>query len=380
MRTLRLAWQCARSDKVRSVLSVLALTLGILGLVTVVAANAVLAGTVRQRALMTGGDVSTFRAVVTGATTLDDLERYEQLVQVRSGAAHVAHEVWLPDFEVREDGAKPVLVDARMVSERYPEIFPLVLDEGDWGFRLPTLAPRVLLNAAASRSLTDTSFTLRSADRSFRVQVGGSVSDGATTPRVYLPLTAESDIDIEDFDAYLVLSGPGLTKDNLQAASIELATLRSSLAFGQIERVDTVAQLEQELATTGQVLLTLGVLSVGSTLLGTVNLGLAASKTRSREFALRRVLGASRGQIAMVTLLESQIIALVAAIFAFGLSWTLFPLVVQSFRIPDGVAAPEFSPSIAALSFGISASSALLAGFVPALLSFRRDFSEVMRY
>jgi ABC-type lipoprotein release transport system permease subunit len=381
MKTLLLAWQCAKSDRVRTVLSILALTLGILGLVTVVAASAVLADTVRQRALMAGGDVATLRAEIVGGSKASEIDRYAELLRVRAGATRFATEIWLNDFEARSDSGDSQRVDVRMVSEKYRDIFPIVLTAGDWTFGKRTVAPRAALNASAGHMLGNTRFTLLSDDGSkLRVQVAGRLADGAASPRVYLPIIQGIADNYDSRTVYLDFSGPRLDRDRLEAASRELSSLGAQLSLGEIERIDTVSQLERELSTTSQVLLTLGALSIGSTLLGTINLGLAASKTRAREFALRRVLGASRRQIAMITLLESQIIALIAAVFAFALAWALFPVVIESFHVPEGISKPQFSPTIAALSFGVSAASALIASLAPALLSFRRDFSDVMRY
>lgn len=380
MKTLLFAWQCARSDKVRSVLSVVSLTLGVLGLVTVMAANAVLNDTVTQRALMVGGGVSTFRAEVKNVDSVEELERYALMLQVRTGASQVAQEVWLTDVMAAGDAVDESPVDIRFVSENYPQIFPVVLREGIWGFGLSAMAPRAALNDPAVSAIQGTSIRLQSANLDLTVRAEGHLSDGTKSPTIYVPLEHDFVISIEEASVYLSLTGVSLTRDMLDVADKTLSDLGAALTLGEIDRLDTVAELELELETTSQVLLTLGALSIASTMIGTVNMGLVTSKVRSREFALRRVLGASRRQISMVTLLESQIIALIAALFAFLMSWAIFPVVLSLFSIPEGIAVPQFSPSVGALSLGISVASSLLASLVPAVMSFRRDFSQVMRY
>lgn len=362
----------------RSVLSVIALTLGILGVVTVASANAVLADTVAQRALMIGGNVATFRAVVEGANNLDELTRYGRLLQARTHASTVAPQIALGEYLTAADGADSVQLDVLAVTAEYRSTFPLVVVSGVWMHETSTLAPRVVVNERAAAQLHSPTIQISSPHDKFRVVRTGVVADGAQTPRVYMPVTKE--FDFNGRTVSLLFTGASLTRDTITAASAELSTLHVDMKVAELERLDTVSQLEHEIAATNRVLISLGTISLISTVFATINLGLATSKARSREFALRRVIGASRRQITMVTLLESQIIAGIAATFAFALSWAFFPVIISSFNTPLGITPPSFSPGTASISFAVSSVSALLASLVPAVLSFRRDFSQVMRY
>lgn len=380
MRTLVVIWQTARGEPVRSLLSALALTLGMLGLVSVVAASAVLGETVQQRALFGGGPSTTVRVLVGGLQSAEELRSYGDFLAARSAASAVAAEVWIPEAGLRS-ARGDALVDLVFVDDAYLKIFPLALVSGNWGTGLSGVAPRVVVNDRAAEVLRGERRAELSlvADRT-GVHVSGELRDGAPIPRIYVPIAEPLWTAQRSARTYIVLSGPTLTTDSVSRAARELASFGVPGAADEVERIDTVGQLAEELAATSRVLLALGGLSVASTLLGAVNLGLATSRARAREFSLRRVFGASRVQIALVTLGESQLIACVSAVIAYGCSWALFPVILEAFDIPAGVAAPDFSPAIGAVSFGVSAGAALAASIVPAVSSSRRDLSSVMRY
>lgn len=380
MRTLRVAWQAVRSDPLRSLLSAIALMLGMLGLLSVAAAHTVLSDAISARALMAGGPAATFRVELHPGLSEAEHATYAQQLSDRAGAAQHTRELWVPEVPVRVDGAELHLVDLVLTEPHSTELFPVALTSGRWPHGLAALAPRAVLNAAALELIQSTRLTAEFEAWRTRIVPAGRAVDGSTVPTLYLALSDRAHVPSAAARTFVLLTGPHLTREDVVRAAHELDTFDVAGDVVEVERIDTITELEAELNATSRALATLGLLSMAATLIGALNLGLAASSARAREFELRRVFGASRRQIGMVTLLESQMISVFAGLIAIVGSWLVFPGVVSSFGLPEGGEAPAFPIHIGVLSLGLSAGAGLLASLVPALISFRRDISRVMRY
>lgn len=177
----------------------------------------------------------------------------------------------------------------------------------------------------------------------------------------------------------VVLHGPALTTDEVTRAGRELLAFGVTFEPGEATRTDRINALADEVATSAQVLFVLGALALASTVIGILNVGPSSATIRGHEFALRRVMRAKRTQVLAIVITESQILAVLAAAIAFGGSFALFPLVVGSFGERLGIAPPPFDPVYALVCLAVACASALVSSIVPALLSYRRDLSDVMR-
>jgi predicted permease len=105
-------------------------------------------------------------------------------------------------------------------------------------------------------------------------------------------------------------------------------------------------------------------------LANTINLGLVRQRARQHEFALRRVLGASRGGLVRLILLEHVPIALAVGGVATLLAWVAIHA-LHAFGLP-----PAFSPfkvelaaPVVILAWVLTLLSILIAAFGPALLA-----------
>lgn len=105
------------------------------------------------------------------------------------------------------------------------------------------------------------------------------------------------------------------------------------------------------------------------------NLLLARATSREREIAMRIVLGASRRRLIRQLLLESLILAALAAIAGCGLAF--FALKVLLAMIPAGTLPSEtivrLSAPVLLVAFGATILTALFCGLVPALHAVRSD-------
>src|SRR5262249_1472285 len=98
------------------------------------------------------------------------------------------------------------------------------------------------------------------------------------------------------------------------------------------------------------------------------NLLRARGATRSREFAVRQALGASRVRLVRQMLVESLLLAVVGGIV--GLILTRWTLVVIARLKPDDIALVDRIPiddRAAAIAFGVTMIAAVIAGLTPAL-------------
>jgi putative ABC transport system permease protein len=110
------------------------------------------------------------------------------------------------------------------------------------------------------------------------------------------------------------------------------------------------------------------------------NLLLMRSEARRVELALRAALGAGRGRIVRQVLAESVVLAALAGVTGFAVTWwTLQPLVRL---VPDGLPRVEsvrIDVMVVVFSIAVVFLTALLAGLAPAFLSMRADLVSQLR-
>lgn len=380
MKSLRVAFQGLRGAPVRSVLVILTLTLGMLGFVAVISATAVMQQAVTQKAILTGGDEVTAQVAISGVGSTDVLQRTMSQLRGRTDARKVAATLEDSDVGIWSGGAPADNVALTFATPSLRQIRPFPLILGEWISDQDSLAPRLVLNEAAYARLdTGVSVGVGTSETRLDAVVIGVVRDGDDQPHAYLSLTDYLRFESTFGPVMIVLNGPALVPEDIAGAAKMLAELGAPFTPGEATRTDRVGGLASEIATTAQVLLVLGTLALATTIVGILNIGLATARARSKEFALRRTMGASRANIAGIVMLESQILALIAAIVATAASLVLFPLVVGSFGDQLGIEAPPYEPWYALVSLVVATVTAGLSTLVPAFLSYGRDLSEVMR-
>lgn len=110
------------------------------------------------------------------------------------------------------------------------------------------------------------------------------------------------------------------------------------------------------------------------------NVLIAYHTARRREFAIRRAIGASRGRLVRQLLAESLVVALLAGLAGFGVSFALSTVIVHFGEVPADFSALlvlDGRALLAATTVGVAA--VVLFGLAPALTTTRFDVLPVLK-
>lgn len=111
------------------------------------------------------------------------------------------------------------------------------------------------------------------------------------------------------------------------------------------------------------------------------NLMLARATTREKEFALRSALGAGRGRLIRLLMVESLALAMLGAMLGIFVAWGGLKLIVAAMP-PDLIPAEsviELNAPVLLFTLCVGVLTALIFGLVPALQSARRDLNDSLR-
>lgn len=111
------------------------------------------------------------------------------------------------------------------------------------------------------------------------------------------------------------------------------------------------------------------------------NLLLARGASRSREFAMRMAIGATRGRVVRQLLTESLIIALLGAVIGVASAWKASHLLLTMASGSPEIAAMNVSPNLRVLAFTLilTVFTALLFGMTPAIRATRLDLTSSLK-
>ncbi|HKS82194.1 MAG TPA: ABC transporter permease [Candidatus Acidoferrales bacterium] len=110
------------------------------------------------------------------------------------------------------------------------------------------------------------------------------------------------------------------------------------------------------------------------------NLLLARGAGRTREVAVRRTLGASRGRLVRQFLIESILLSVLGGIFGLLMGWWAIDASRSLLPARDAFAAPvTLDRWVLGFTFALAILTGILAGIIPALHSSGADFAEALK-
>lgn len=153
------------------------------------------------------------------------------------------------------------------------------------------------------------------------------------------------------------------------------ATGEAMFGWNRLDQSDQFAPVLKQQEVTSRIVQTIA-LTVGG--LGVLGVGLSSVRERTRDFGLRRALGASPAKVFGSVLLQSFLEACLASFLAIPLSFVLLrlvarQLVLQELPLPSEVQLPLQS---VAWGIGCAAIVGIIAGLMPAVVAARASVAQ----
>jgi putative ABC transport system permease protein len=251
---------------------------------------------------------------------------------------------------------------------------------------VPAMAPRIVVNREAAKGFerykVPAEMRIGGAAANVTPQFVGVVDDGDIQPRAYVRLdelnTWLPSTNLADPNAggeMQVLVSPGSPVEQVLAAK-----LKGIGAETWVEKVDAKKQMESQLKLLRLVFLAMAGLVLLIGVAGILNVGLATVGERVEEFALRRAVGTPRMLLAGIVLAETLLTGLFTAAVAIGLSAAGLKGVSVLFGDSEPFLQDLQFPWEAGLA-GIIAGlvAGILGGFIPAIRAAGIPIATVMR-
>lgn len=216
-----------------------------------------------------------------------------------------------------------------------------------------------------------------------RFTVAGTVADGVDQPAAYGDLAALAAFfptELTGRDVTIDVSGPGLTlagaKNLLQAS----AAYAHAPLVDDVQQVDTVSSVRSQLAFFQAVFAWVAVVLLGVAALGIANVELASVSERSREFVIRRALGARRpdifGQVMSASLFVGVAVACLAITLAIVAVYAIVPGLIPS---GSALVVPAFPLRASLLALGAALLTSAVGAAVPAIKATRIPVAAALR-
>jgi putative ABC transport system permease protein len=253
----------------------------------------------------------------------------------------------------------------------------------------PSYAPRLVINKEAAKGFArhrvPAEMRLDGASANATPRIVGVVDDAGAQPTAYVRAdelanwVTPAALDNGTLFGITVLLAPG-SLDIAQTLSLRLAGAGFQPGEMSTERIDARKRLGKQLAIVRWVFLGLAgvVLLIG--VAGILNVGLATVGERVEEFALRRAVGTSRLLLAGIVLAETLLTGLLTAAAAIGVAAAAVPVASHLLGDRDPLLRDLTFPweaGVAGVIAGLVAG--VLGGLIPAIRAARIPIATVMR-
>lgn len=384
---LLIAWQTITRHRLRSILTAASLVLGVMALTSVSAASTVTQQAIIRTALLVGGPTVTSSIDIT--TPVDPLEaaqRWARIVNERYGAGTATARMLSSNaLTMTADGTPLADTQVVIVDDQLDKIRPFEIVDGVWLDRAPKrISPNVVFNRAAAKEVqTSAKISLRWGNVGEHVTASevGIVDDGENRPIAYMDLGQEGEwrkaASRDGKVTVIAHTGSGDDSD-LRTSLMQIESIaKLGGQVGDVQRIDTVAQLDGELNATARVFAVVSVVALAIAALGMLNIGLATLAERSDELSLRRAFGARRRSIVALMLLEAELLAIAAGLIGVISSYFAMPLTLTLFGAANS--SVDFPLSAALIGVAAGALAALVGAVAPAIRAGNSPIANIMR-
>lgn len=261
---------------------------------------------------------------------------------------------------------------------------PLVAGEGLSNEALP---PGLLLNEVAARELglAPGAAVLLSSERRFglAVTIRGMVADGLEAPRAYGTLAAAQAFFPDELStaSLAVHVHAPVMRESEVAESVE-ASIRGTLltAPEPPRRVDTVQSVRDQVQFFETAFGAISALVLFLAVLSATGVGIASVVERSREFVIRRALGATRRDVFVQMMSGAVVLGLVVSVLAVAAAVIAVGVVLPALLPAASSITPPAFPWMA-IVWGVTAAlgASILGALLPAVRATRLSVAAALR-
>ncbi|MFM2411807.1 MAG: hypothetical protein RLZZ587_140 [Actinomycetota bacterium] len=386
------SWLDLRANPLSGFLTGISLVVGALSVIGIASAT-----TIVNDSLIAQAEVLSGRATTIGATANSRTVSKENVDQLNLLNAKFSAIGFHSIVSMAPSTQSFALTNANVRGREKPQQVFVQFTIGDRGlvFREPvievidqrqTLAPNVAVNEAARDAIgkagTCPSITISSISQPVTVCVRSVIVDGHNSPAIYIPLREWFAIKPEPLTGVDVGFAVHADADEGSMASLvrELSEPIGAVETVSIQRIDTVSSLESMRATVSNSLAAIGLVAAILSALGIINIGLAQTRERAREIAIRRAYGATRNHVFGEVVGSMAIIGSLAALVAGMIGYCAFQVLVPHFvSASTGIEIPAFPWASLAAAFALNLATVLVGSFYPAIKAGRSGLLSLIR-
>jgi putative ABC transport system permease protein len=379
----RVALDALRANRLRSVLTMLGVVIGVAAVVALVAIGTGTKQQVEQQVeglgsnllIVVPGRLEAGAAPTTSTMTLDDVDAVTRVVGDRSRVA-----VTISSGETVRAGSRNAYASMQGVLETTPTVFVRRLDRGAYltrtdvstGRRVAVLGAGVAAQLFGDRDPIGRQITIGGVR--FRVigtfeQLGQSLGVDRDS-EVHVPVTAAQRLlGTERIDGLAIRAPDRDRIDQLGAAVVAALTDRHpDTDFSAVTQEQILGVLGDILGVLTGVLAAIAGISLLVGGVGVSNIMLVSVRERTREIGLRKAVGARPRDIGVQFLLEAVLLTTIGGVLGMGLGIGAALLTARLSPVPAAITWWSL-----ALAFGVSAAVGIIFGVVPAQRAGRLD-------
>ena len=390
--SLSLALKNIVSSKVRTLLTMLGIIIGVAAVIVIVGLGSGLEHYIADSFSSMGTNTLTVTVQSRGATRTMEVEDMYGIV-----AEHPQElELCSPTVSMMggvKIGSKSTSTSASGVSEDYNSIYGYTVAQGR-GLQYSDIATRAkvcVVGAYVNQAYFGGNAlgqTLRVGGQSLAIvgvmdQRGDSMSEGGSDDCLYLPYTTAARLGGSRVSSYVVT----MVDENRMAQS--KAALERALTgfFGSDDYYNIITMSELVDAMTGTINILVGVLAgiaaislvVGG--IGIMNIMLVSVTERTREIGVRKSLGAKERTIMEQFVIEAAATSALGGVIGIGLGCLLSAAAtVAAARFLGEALTVAPTPFAVLMAFGISAGIGVLFGYLPAKKAARLNPIDALHY